>query len=471
MPKTLGKQLDQFGAGKAGAVPGPSAEDGSEILFSDGWQQLEALLGLTTYVLLRSTGAGSPKVVPTNSNAIVNNYDEIVDPDGLYDPVTGQCSLGDKPGLYIHAGASTLAELNDQAKLIVRVFKNENPWALIGRGGSSTDNASGDFVGFGGCTAYFALPGDVFDLRVFHNAGSDKNLVGSLAGLQQQILIRVPNLASLAAVTNTSRSILNVEPEGLTLSRNSGNAQYLDIAAGSWLVWDGSQIQRVELAMPWTKHLDTVFSEGDAGGLLPAATSIAADTGYYVFCGRKKATGAIDFQVDTVLAGTNLDSGFNWRVMGWQRTNGSSEIIPLIQIGDYFTWATTPTILNAWVSTAPNGSTYPVDFAPPEGLCEVCLTCTPGHHNNDASRRHVIYLGTSETDLSSFTSGIPGSAINPFATSSVEAASVPNIDSQTQMIAISDGLMRMKMVEDNPNRSTPPTVTLPGFRFVQRRVG
>ena len=467
MPKTLGKQLDQFGAGKAGAVPGPSAEDGSEILLSDGWQLVSALSVAPTTVHLRSQAGETPQTIQPSTWTQIKTFGLIVDPEGLYDPVTGDIESPIN-GLGRVCAVGTVQNLSDPNKLQVWLYINGSAYRLLGRGNSP--DGTGEIIGFGGATEIPDLQvGDKIQLYCWHNESSPINLrTATFDGYQGFDVTFDPGWAALQGIVSNSQAMLSVEPHGLTLSNNSGNAQSLDIAAGSWLIWDGTQIQRVELATDWTKRLDTVFSEGNNGGLLPAATSIAADTFYYLFCGRKKTTGAIDFHVDTDVNGANLDAGFDWRYIGPLPTNSAAEIVPFKQNGSYFSWLDRPVDFNAAPSNDPNGALVSL-FHCPEHDCLVDLVVSGGRHVLNAQRRSAVYGGHPDCDLSSFTSADATNAPGAWAASSYINGSDHDTLNSAPRVATSGGQIRLKAGTSGASYATFPQVIVSGVDDSQRR--
>jgi len=124
---------------------------------------------------------------------------------------------------------------------------------------------------------------------------------------------------------------------GLILSNDAGDTDHdINITAGRCR--DSGNSEDMVLASETTKQIDAAFAAGDdAGGMFTG--SVAADTWYHVFLIRKDSDGTIDAGFDTSITAANIPSGYTeYRRIGSVLTDGSSNIYPFLQIGDYFLW-------------------------------------------------------------------------------------------------------------------------------------
>jgi len=132
--------------------------------------------------------------------------------------------------------------------------------------------------------------------------------------------------------------------DGLTLSNDAITPNtIIDIAAGTGRADDDS-VDIVLSAI--TKLLNAVWAAGtNAGGLDTGA--IAASTWYYVYAIYNPSTLATDVVITTTYGSPTLPSGFTKkRYIGPIRTDGSSHILPFIQLADEFLWGTQTTDQN-----------------------------------------------------------------------------------------------------------------------------
>ena len=126
---------------------------------------------------------------------------------------------------------------------------------------------------------------------------------------------------------------------GLTCSNNGTDADHdLDIAVGYATDYGNAVV--MELTTAITKQIDATWAVGtNAGGLDTGA--VAASTGYGVYLIRRSDTGVVDvlFSTDMSAAGSSVTMPTNYdqkRLIGWVRTDGSSNILSFLQSGDYF---------------------------------------------------------------------------------------------------------------------------------------
>ncbi len=125
---------------------------------------------------------------------------------------------------------------------------------------------------------------------------------------------------------------------GLTLTRDAGDTDHdINVTAGE--ARDVGNAVTMLLASEITKRIDATFTAGDDGGGLDTG-AVAASTGYGVWLIRNPTTKAVDVLISLVMdsQGTpTLPAGFTQRrLIGWVRTNSSSNVMAFEHIGDYF---------------------------------------------------------------------------------------------------------------------------------------
>ncbi len=122
---------------------------------------------------------------------------------------------------------------------------------------------------------------------------------------------------------------------GLTLSNNGSDAANdIDIAAG--VARSAQNTYDLSLAATLTKRLDAAWAVGTGNGGIFTGSK-ANSTCYHVFLIRKDADGTIDAGFDTSITAANKPVGYTaYRRLGSIFTDGSGNIRPFQQVGDYF---------------------------------------------------------------------------------------------------------------------------------------
>ena len=158
---------------------------------------------------------------------------------------------------------------------------------------------------------------------------TDKNLAtsGTMPAWDGSALLNLP-------VSGGTRGTIG----GLTTSNGTDSEHDIDIAVG--FARDYTDTVTMELSSVLTKQIDSTWSVGDdAGGLDTGA--VAASTGYGVYLIRRSDTGVVDalFSTDMSSAGSSVTMPTNYdqkRLIGWVRTDSSSNILGFVQSGDSF---------------------------------------------------------------------------------------------------------------------------------------
>lgn len=96
-----------------------------------------------------------------------------------------------------------------------------------------------------------------------------------------------------------------------------------------------------------TKSLSAFAAGGAGAGALDTGT-IASNTWYHVFLVRRDSDGRIDVLLSASATAPTMPTGWTgFRRIGSILTDGSSQIVPFVQIGDRFMWDTPVNDLNA----------------------------------------------------------------------------------------------------------------------------
>jgi len=188
---------------------------------------------------------------------------------------------------------------------------------------------------------------------------------------------------------------------GLTCSNNGTDADHdLDIAVGYATDYGNAVV--MELTTAITKQIDATWAVGDdAGGLDTGA--VAASTGYGVYLIRRSDTGVVDalFSTDMSAAGSSVTMPTNYdqkRLIGWVRTDASSNILAFTQSGDYFRLTGSPPIDVTDNSITTQTAETATLTAPPLTLIHATFVLTNSTDTGTAGRLHIYTKGSGETD-------------------------------------------------------------------------
>jgi hypothetical protein len=146
--------------------------------------------------------------------------------------------------------------------------------------------------------------------------------------------------------------------DGLILSRNSGDNQILDVAAG--VARDSTNVLSMSLTSTFTKRIDTGWASGDGNGGLASLLTATANTWYHVFQVSSGA-GNADIGFDTDVDASNLlaeGSITYYRRIGSVYTDGSIDITEFFQIGEEFFWLSPATDATLTISSSEQSTTF-----------------------------------------------------------------------------------------------------------------
>ena len=140
--------------------------------------------------------------------------------------------------------------------------------------------------------------------------------------------------ANLTGISTVATSFIG----GLNTSNASDSAHDVTVAVGS--ARDYTDTATMTLASAITKRIDATWAVGTNNGGLDTG-SPAAHTGYGIYLIRRTDTGVVDvlFSTDMSAAGGSVTMPTSYtqkRLIGWVRTDQSSNIIGYIQSGDMF---------------------------------------------------------------------------------------------------------------------------------------
>lgn len=177
---------------------------------------------------------------------------------------------------------------------------------------------------------------------------------------------------------------------GLTCSNNGTDADHdLDIAVGYATDYGNAVV--MELTTAITKQIDATWAVGtNAGGLDTGA--VAASTGYGVYLIRRSDTGVVDvlFSTDMSAAGSSVTMPTNYsqkRLIGWVRTDSSSNILAFTQSGDYFR-LTGDVVVDVNDSTM-TSTTYETGTMTCPPLCEADMYAALNNSGETATTYHL----------------------------------------------------------------------------------
>ena len=127
---------------------------------------------------------------------------------------------------------------------------------------------------------------------------------------------------------------------GLTLTNDGTDAAH-DIGIAVGFARDYTDAATMSLTGALIKKIDATWAVGTNAGGMDSTDTVGANTGYGVYLIRRSDTGVVDVLMssDMTAAGSALTMPTNYdqkRLIGWVRTDGSSNIFAFIQSGDTF---------------------------------------------------------------------------------------------------------------------------------------
>lgn len=166
-------------------------------------------------------------------------------------------------------------------------------------------------------------------------------------------------------------------PGQAVLSRDAGDVNH-DVNVTAFSVRDKDDTTDIVLAAEITKQLDAAWAAGDdAGGLDIGA--IAGNTWYFAHGIKNSTSGAVDVLLSASLAAPTMPTGYDKRrLLGAVLTNGSSQVLPFKQWGNWFWWVDPPLDVNS--TTIGTSATLAALSVPPglEVRAQLTLQATAG---------------------------------------------------------------------------------------------
>lgn len=196
-----------------------------------------------------------------------------------------------------------------------------------------------------------------------------KRRADDILGLQQWLF----KLVGITPSGNADTALLSDQGDGLSfLAAAADKASWptianngtkdIDFGPGSILSITGRK--PITLGSQLIKQLDVAWAVGDAAGGLFSG-SIAASTTYHCFLIVKDSDLTVDAGFDTDLGAANIPTGYTaYRRIGSIYTDGTPDIVPFTQYGDFFELVTPAADLSSATGSI-GGTTLPVSI--PDG--------------------------------------------------------------------------------------------------------
>lgn len=166
---------------------------------------------------------------------------------------------------------------------------------------------------------------------------------------------------------------------------------------GGWC-WDSTYTSRMVLSAQMTKQIDNSWAVGDDAGGIDTG-SVAADTWYARHLIKNPTTGVVDVLLSLSATAPTLPSGYTlFRRIGWHLTDGSANLISVLQDGDRFNYRVP---IQDFDANAASTQTLTVLSVPPSA--RPFLTCRA--KSADSSLRYILI---SSADM---TNSTPSSAL------------------------------------------------------------
>lgn len=235
----------------------------------------------------------------------------------------------------------------------------------------------------------------------------------------------LPTYWSVGHNTNGTHKFGRGHIDGLILS-NDTDADH-DIAVSVGECRDAGDAYELYNDAVMTKQIDANWAAGDDAGGFPSGLTLTADTWYRYFM-IAKTDGTVDFGYDADAAAVNLladATGYTlYRRIGFVLTDGSLNILPFFQHGNYYTWEVPLLITDTAPTASDAGESYTI--GPP------CVTRASMNVetviSSDAAGTTAVYLRSpSATDDTPAFNAVPlatgGLVINTSATETAIAHS------------------------------------------------
>jgi hypothetical protein len=153
-------------------------------------------------------------------------------------------------------------------------------------------------------------------------------------------LLSTNNLSDVASASTARANLVAAGPaehrgyvNGLTIS-NNGAAALFDLAAGTAV--DSTQAAFMTTSGLTAKNVAVAWAVGSSAGALDTG-AIAANTGYFIWLIKRPDTGVVDVLASTSASAPTMPTNYTLkRLVGWVRTDGSSNLLGFTQVGNQF---------------------------------------------------------------------------------------------------------------------------------------
>jgi hypothetical protein len=157
------------------------------------------------------------------------------------------------------------------------------------------------------------------------------------------ITIAGSGIVSANIADNQNLGIENFVPRGLICSNDSDASHDVAISVGG--VRDATNTVNMSLAAILTKRIDAAWAVGDNNGGLDGTESSGgtpdASTMYYIWLIERSDTGVVDALYSESPTSPTMPTNYDYkRLIGSVLTDGSNNILPFTQTGDYFRYTT-----------------------------------------------------------------------------------------------------------------------------------
>lgn len=209
--------------------------------------------------------------------------------------------------------------------------------------------------------------------------------------------------------------------DGCITSNGTDDEHDIDFAAG--VCRDDSNTDDMVLSAI-TKQIDAAWSVGDNAGGLDTG-SVTTDTWYHLWVIKRSDTGVVDALFSTSATSPTMPTNYDKkRRIGAVLTDGSSNIIAYLQVGDRFYWDSP---VQDYVADNPGTAAITITLTVPTGIKVIPLTAFQTRDDSPATTTYVIVSDPDLPDTS------PSSTVNTYRVASVscDADSVYNIAEHT----------------------------------------
>ena len=182
---------------------------------------------------------------------------------------------------------------------------------------------------------------------------------------------------------------------GLITSNDVSDIDH-DVAIAPGIARSGDDSINMKLAAILTKQIDLVWAEGDDDGGLDTG-SVAADTLYALWLIKNPTSGVVDALFSLSFTSPTLPASYtNLRLIGAVATDGSSNIVPYIQSGDYFRYLEVIQDIQDTTITTTSYETGTLSV-PPKCMAHIYGDLENSGETSTSQALHIRYPGSDES--------------------------------------------------------------------------